>query len=105
MGNHLQRMNFSLQDSDWTNSISVSSHSIDADISGSGHVMVSDAEDNDTSRTARDVSWSVESIQDDVDEIMSKGYYYRGVQLDGLNLLFWLNLGLLTLNTVFLSRC
>ena len=95
-------MTFELKDSDWTNTFEVSSHTIDADISGSGHVVVGDSDDNDTGRATRDVSWSVES---DEDEVLSSYVDHRPVvKLDSINLLFYLNLTFLMLNTVFLGE-
>ena len=108
MGNNLNRMNFELTNSDWTNSLKISSHRIDTAVDGDGEVVVhvSDHGDNST-RNARDVSWSLTADRsglDEGDQGWIKTFHSTRTSLDLNELLVYFNLAFLALNFSFLGE-
>ena len=105
MGQHLNRMTFELSNSPWTNSISVVTNKIDADITGNGEVSVANSNGTNSSRSARDVSF--ESVRADVDEMIGDLHWskvYSRRETDLISLLIWANLFMLVLNFFLTSK-
>ena len=109
MGNHLNRMNFELTNSDWTNSFKISAHNVETDLDADGdgrvEVNVSDRGDNST-RHARDVSWSVHSDGTSILEDHQGTWIktYRSSSIDLNELLIYVNFAFLALNFGFFSK-
>ena len=106
MGNNLNKMSFSLTDSDWTNSLSIYSHHVDSDLNGDGEIIVTvDDRGNSSNRTIRDVSWSLSS--DGVDVLENQMKWVKGVKWNSMDLnelFIYLNFAFLVLNFSVLGK-
>ena len=110
MGNRLQGLTFTFNDSNWENSLAVVTTNVDADIGNDGDIIIN-SPNNDTDtvgRSIRDVSLNFEhdvavwngKISDLIQAINTEQPLCRML----LDTVFWLNMILLALNIFMYSK-